>query len=203
MADDPQLLDTPHEDERMLDPASLKALGHPLRMELYTQLYLHGPATASGLAARLGESSGATSYHLRQLERHGFVEDDPEHGDGRDRWWRRVRRSLTFRTDELREDPAAYEASLAVSRQVNQRFERQLDDFLVHSTDALGQVWTDASRHITRRLDATVEELAEIGEQLEALSGRLAELGARGPREGTRPVLVRLAAFPVLGGDRP
>ena len=32
-----------------------------------------GPATATTLAERLGESSGATSYHLRSLARAGFV----------------------------------------------------------------------------------------------------------------------------------
>src|SRR5918992_3582531 len=40
------------------------------------------------LAARHGESTGATSYHLRMLARYGFVEDDPGHDSGRERWWR-------------------------------------------------------------------------------------------------------------------
>ena len=47
-------------------------------MELLSVLRQRGPATASMLAERLGESSGATSYHLRQLAAHGFVEDAPE-----------------------------------------------------------------------------------------------------------------------------
>jgi len=40
-----------------------------------------------GLGRRIGESSGTTSYHLRVMADLGFVEDDPDHGDGRDRWW--------------------------------------------------------------------------------------------------------------------
>ncbi|GGR78876.1 transcriptional regulator [Streptomyces aureoverticillatus] len=71
-----------------LDPRSLRGLAHPLRMRLLRSLRLDGPATASQLAQRLGESSGATSYHLRQLAEYGFVEDDPERGKGRERWWR-------------------------------------------------------------------------------------------------------------------
>jgi DNA-binding transcriptional ArsR family regulator len=71
-----------------LDPRTLRGLAHPLRMRLLGSLRWDGPATASQLADRLGESSGATSYHLRQLAAHGFVEDDPERGKGRERWWK-------------------------------------------------------------------------------------------------------------------
>lgn len=46
---------------------------------MLNSLRRRGPATASQPAEKLGESSGATSYHLRQLAAHGFVEDaDPE-----------------------------------------------------------------------------------------------------------------------------
>ena len=73
---------------RQLDPHSLRELAHPLRIKLLRSLRQYGPATASQLAARLGESSGATSYHLRQLAEYGFVEDDPKRGTGRERWWK-------------------------------------------------------------------------------------------------------------------
>ncbi|MFF3559105.1 helix-turn-helix domain-containing protein [Streptomyces sp. NPDC002574] len=79
-----------------LDPRTLRGLAHPLRIRLLAALREHGPATASGLAARLGESSGATSYHLRQLAAHGFVEDDPERGTARERWWRAAHRGTRF-----------------------------------------------------------------------------------------------------------
>ncbi|MFE0423624.1 ArsR/SmtB family transcription factor [Streptomyces sp. NPDC058953] len=72
---------------RPLDPRSLRGLAHPLRIRLLASLRHDGPATASRLAERLGESSGATSYHLRQLAAHGFVTDDPSRGKGRERWW--------------------------------------------------------------------------------------------------------------------
>ena len=69
-------------------PTMLKALTHPVRVRLLGLLRAEGPATATTLAARLGLNTGATSYHLRQLAQHGFVEDDAERGNGRDRWWR-------------------------------------------------------------------------------------------------------------------
>lgn len=67
---------------RQLDARSLRGLAHPLRMQLLDALRFGGPATASQLAEKLGESSGATSYHLRQLAAHGFVEDAPSGARG-------------------------------------------------------------------------------------------------------------------------
>jgi DNA-binding transcriptional ArsR family regulator len=76
--------------ERSIGAQALKAFAHPLRMAMYSALRDHGPATATQLGERLGESSGVTSYHLRQLAKHGLVEDDPAHTGGRERWWRPV-----------------------------------------------------------------------------------------------------------------
>jgi DNA-binding transcriptional ArsR family regulator len=71
-----------------MSAAQLRALAHPLRLQLLQVLTAEGPATASQLARRLGESSGATSYHLRALHRAGMVEED-ERRNARERWWRR------------------------------------------------------------------------------------------------------------------
>ncbi|WP_406148567.1 ArsR/SmtB family transcription factor [Streptomyces sp. NBC_01012] len=79
-----------------VDTRTLRGLAHPLRIRLLNALREFGPATASGLADRLGESSGATSYHLRQLATYGFVEDDPERGKGRERWWKSVHTGTVF-----------------------------------------------------------------------------------------------------------
>ncbi|WP_326697750.1 winged helix-turn-helix domain-containing protein [Streptomyces sp. NBC_01754] len=79
-----------------VDARTLRGLAHPLRLRLLNALKEFGPATASGLAARLGESSGATSYHLRQLAAYGFVEDDPTRGKGRERWWKASHSGIAF-----------------------------------------------------------------------------------------------------------
>lgn len=68
--------------------AQLRALAHPLRLQLLDVLGAEGPATASQLARRLGESSGATSYHLRALHKVGMIEE-AEQRNGRERWWQR------------------------------------------------------------------------------------------------------------------
>ena len=83
-------------DAYRLDPASLKGLAHPLRVKLLGLLREYGPATASMLAARLGQSSGSTSYHLRQLAGFGFITEDSSRGSGRERWWKAAQASTYF-----------------------------------------------------------------------------------------------------------
>lgn len=95
--------------ERPISPEALKALAHPLRIAMYNLLGEIGPSTASRLGRLLGESSGQTSYHLRQLERFGFVEDDPEHTGGRERWWKPVGFSIDGHA--MLEDPATAPAA--------------------------------------------------------------------------------------------
>ncbi|MGH3402695.1 MAG: winged helix-turn-helix domain-containing protein, partial [Streptosporangiaceae bacterium] len=62
-------------------------LGHPLRAALLDLLSRRATLTSTQAAAELGESSGACSFHLRQLERYGQIEAVPgQHG--RARPWR-------------------------------------------------------------------------------------------------------------------
>jgi DNA-binding transcriptional ArsR family regulator len=76
----------------------MRALSHPIRFRLI-ELLREGPSTASRLARRLGESSGATSYHLRVLERAEVVEEDASLGTARERWWKRRDRMLLMPTE--------------------------------------------------------------------------------------------------------
>jgi len=78
------------------DLETLKAVSHPLRLKLLGRLRTEGPATASELGRALGESSGSTSYHLRQLERFGFVGDDDEQPSGRERRWKALQDGTSF-----------------------------------------------------------------------------------------------------------
>ncbi|RLY92326.1 ArsR family transcriptional regulator [Kocuria tytonicola] len=71
-----------------MTPEQMKAFSHPLRMRLYRLLEDQGQATASMLARQTGESSGQTSYHLRQLAKYGFVGEVEGSGSSRQRWWR-------------------------------------------------------------------------------------------------------------------
>ncbi|MFG2142170.1 winged helix-turn-helix domain-containing protein [Streptomyces sp. NPDC048650] len=60
---------------------------HEVRTALLDLLSEVGAVTATEAAARLGYSSGLCSFHLRQLARHGYIEEAP-HSGGRSRPWR-------------------------------------------------------------------------------------------------------------------
>ena len=75
------------QDSVRLTADNLKALAHPLRVQILGLLRTYGPATATGLAARLGLTSGALSYHLRQLRDGGLVSMRRSAADGRDTYY--------------------------------------------------------------------------------------------------------------------
>lgn len=94
--------DIPHVDIR--DPATLRALAHPVRMQLLEQLLERSPATATELAERIGETQANCSWHLRQLHRYGLIEE--VEGKGRQRPWRFVPQTVSL---DLRDGDPAYE----------------------------------------------------------------------------------------------
>lgn len=67
----------------------LRALAHPLRIELMERLALESSATASELAPLVGSTPSNCSFHLRKLAEAGFIERVPGH-TGRHRPWRVV-----------------------------------------------------------------------------------------------------------------
>jgi DNA-binding transcriptional ArsR family regulator len=143
-------------------PEGLKALSHPGRLRMLGLLRSDGPATATTLATRLGLNSGATSYHLRQLEKHGFVVEDEERGNGRDRWWRAAH--TTTRTDfpgqATPEEHDTYDAYLqAVAMLYQERMLRSLEErqLLPEPWREIGDM-SDWSLHLTpRRAEALVD----------------------------------------------
>ncbi|MGA8115730.1 MAG: helix-turn-helix domain-containing protein [Actinocatenispora sp.] len=62
-------------------------LSHPVRAALLELVREIGTVTSTEAARRLGHSSGLCSFHLRQLARHGYLEEVPG-AHGRVRPWR-------------------------------------------------------------------------------------------------------------------
>ena len=185
--------------ERTMDLTALKALAHPLRVQLVEELSAYGPSTASALADRLGESSGATSYHLRQLEKHGFVREDASRGTGRERWWERVPQSINVEI-EPDADPAERAASELVLGEWQRSRERRIREFMAHGAEDLGAEWMKASTITTSNFPLTKEQsselVAELTEVLERYRARY-----RGQRtEGARPFQIQVDVFPLLDG---
>lgn len=88
----PGLADEPGSQQNPLkitDARAMRALAHPARIAMLEHLALEGPSTATDCAEVVGLSASACSYHLRELAKYGFVEEDAgSAADGRHRPWR-------------------------------------------------------------------------------------------------------------------
>jgi DNA-binding transcriptional ArsR family regulator len=150
------------------DVEALRAFAHPLRLRLLSLLRTDGPATASGLARRVGESSGSTSYHLRQLARFGFVEDDPEQPPGRQRRWRATAPGTHVDATTFLEDPEAF---AIVDRLVHWQLARFSDDLsaFVASVNDWDRSWLDAACSHDSSMRMTPDQLARFAEEVRGL----------------------------------
>jgi DNA-binding transcriptional ArsR family regulator len=152
-----------------LTPHSLRGLAHPLRMRLLASLRRDGPATASQLGDRLGESSGSTSYHLRQLAAHGFVEDDPERGKGRERWWRAAHQGTHFDASLTHDpDPAVRGAANLFFHQVATFHAEEVNTWIGTKHD-WSQTWVDSADISDYTLRLTPDLAAELNTKMQEL----------------------------------
>ncbi|MEU7036594.1 winged helix-turn-helix domain-containing protein [Streptomyces sp. NPDC046237] len=180
---------------RTLDPRSLRGLAHPLRIQLLRALRHHGPATASQLGERLGESSGATSYHLRQLAAHGFVEDDPTRGKGRERWWKASQQGTSFDESLYRnEDPEVQGAVEVYLHEIASIHTQELNTYLGnrHQWD---ESWLGASDMSDFTLRVQPERLRELNAKIHELINSYSEDADPGA-PGAARVRMHLHAFP-------
>jgi DNA-binding transcriptional ArsR family regulator len=145
--------------EKSLSAREVRALAHPLRLRML-ELLRSGPATATTLARELAESTGATSYHLRELEKAGFIEEDSERGNARDRWWRRTTPLFVVPSDPAGDEE--YAAALSQLRSViMQRDEEALGRYFGTIADA-PQEWQDATFLGGWLVFATPEEMRRL-----------------------------------------
>jgi len=191
---------TPMERPAPLDLGALKGLAHPLRVAIVDSLSAYGPATASALAERLGESSGATSYHLRQLEKHGFVREDTSRGTARERWWERTPRPISIQFDED-DEPALREAQEVIIGEWQRTRARRLGDYLARGTTDLEPEWVDSGASTTSNLPLTLEQSAELIEELALVLHRFEERYRGQRKAGARPFQIHLDVFPLMDGE--
>jgi len=176
--------------------AGLRALSHPTRLKMLMLLRLEGPATATGLAGRLELNTGATSYHLRQLAEHGFIEEDAERGDARDRWWRAAHQStrmgMASRPDEEAEDAEAYLQTVAMM------YTETLMQ-AVAERRFLPVPWQEASTTSDWHIRLTPTRAEELVEAIEAVISRFWDTEEPAGSEGAADFVVNLNAFPRPG----
>ncbi|MEP6815452.1 MAG: helix-turn-helix domain-containing protein [Marmoricola sp.] len=180
-------------------PTALKALTHPTRLRMLGLLRVEGPATATTLATRLGLNTGATSYHLRQLAEHGFVVEDTERGNARDRWWRAAQQATSFpshlaRSEDERQTLDAFiQAAMIVHTESLQA--------AMEERPMLSQEWRNASSFSDWMLKVPASRAEELSTRLKAI---VSEWDEDLDAEDAADFVVQLHAFPRPGVvDRP
>src|SRR5262245_22292204 len=149
------------------------------------------------LGRELGESSGATSYHLRVLGSMGMIEELPDEGTRRERWWRRPDEVVLI--ESARADDPEYEAAGA----------RMYEMFLARDEQAFER-WLAARRQLPVELReaafvggftlyATDEELQELTREAVELFDRYRRKAEERPPDSVRSYV----AFRILPQDPP
>ena len=176
------------------DLRTLRALSHPRRYAVFQQLSVLGPSTSASLARAMQLNTGATSYHLRELAKYGFVEEyQPQEGaHGRERWWRVVPADLRF-PPPSRQTPQIRELFDEMNRQAYLA-DVELFERLRRESSGLG-VWADAFLSSRGTIQVSPDELSQFFEELIALVNRYKRDG--GGDGETRTVLTRFFAFPA------
>lgn len=169
----------------------LKALTHPLRIRILKELRTNGPATATLLGARLGESSGSTSYHLRQLAKHGFAEEAADVGDGRDRWWRAGFAGHYVEPVKFLDDPAQRAVLVEYEAGIVAHYASTMSEWIAGQHD-WPRAWGEAADMSDFRLRLTPARLNAFNKAVHAL----VETFAEHPSKGGEEVVVLYASFP-------
>src|SRR3954469_14243937 len=191
-----------------LDAAALKALAHPLRVQILRLLDVREQMSVTSLAAELGETTGAVSYHLRQLARHGLVEegdaDEPGPPDGRRAVGRR-RRLWRMAVDEIHMSGTAFmadedtrEAAGFLLREFESSRSRRLAHWFA-TASSWPEEWQRASSDMDGTLTLDPAQTRALADELKAVLDRYRELP---PGEGARHVDVQYAVYPTSEGRR-
>jgi DNA-binding transcriptional ArsR family regulator len=152
----------------------LRALAHPLRVRIMLRLaernYAPGDqrvVTSTLLARELGESTGATSYHLRQLAKFGLIQEVPEYGNARDRGWRATARYVSV-TPDAKASPEHRAAQAELYRHIVELDDRVTATFL-RGIDDYPEEWRDAWRIANTLIHVRPDEVPELHRRLDAL----------------------------------
>jgi DNA-binding transcriptional ArsR family regulator len=184
----------------LTDPRALRALAHPVRLELMGLLRRGGPLTATQAAERIDESPASCSFHLRQLAKYGLVEEAGG-GRGRERPWRAT--AITTEWSVGGADAEADAAGALLARVVVERYFKSALAWL-DRREAEDPEWANAASLSDALIYMTPAELRELDERIHSLLkpylNRLED--AVPPAPDARPVNVIALAFPFAAEPR-
>jgi DNA-binding transcriptional ArsR family regulator len=188
------------------EPPAAEVSLDPIRARLLAELV--EPASASGLAARVGIPRQKINYHLRTLERHGLVElvEERRRGNMTERVMRATAASYVISPaalGALAPDPGRSPDRLSARWLVAlaARTVREVGALLVGATAAGKRVATFAADGEVRFASAADRAAfaAELADAITALVGKYHDESA----PGGRPHRVVLAVHPVPVTDNP
>ncbi|MDX6313257.1 MAG: hypothetical protein QOF84_5298 [Streptomyces sp.] len=177
------------------DPKAIRALAHPLRLDLMELLVAISPATAARCGRILGVSQANCSYHLRQLAKYGFVEDAGPARDRRERQWRVPDPRPTVRI------PASSDAVLRrqLEQVVVERETQGILDYL-DRRDGESPDWRNRAGIVTAVAVLSADDAADIRDKWQALLEPYVartEAGGAQLQPGQRYVRYFMAATPL------
>jgi DNA-binding transcriptional ArsR family regulator len=187
----------PLDDVRKLtDARTLRALTHPVRIALIEGLLLGGAMTATEIGERIGESPTTCSFHLRQLEKYGFVEEAGG-GKGRSRPWRLT--SIGMQSATAHDDPETEMAAGALIRMLRERQFARYRTWL-ETNKNFPRPWRDAAGSSESIIYLTAAELDELNHEVLSLllprfRERLTDPSLRPP--DAVPVEILMLAYPI------
>jgi DNA-binding transcriptional ArsR family regulator len=182
-----------------LDAEALKVLAHPLRMRMVTRLRSGGPASVTSLADEFDLTTGAVSYHLRLLARHGVVHeteppaDAPRGGLGRkQRFWQMAVDELHVTGFDFLTDEQTHSAADLLLRQSLADRSARLAEWFGTAT-SWPPSWQQASSSGESFLRLDARRTRALADEIQAL---IAKYRDEAPSRGSRTIEVQYAVFP-------
>jgi DNA-binding transcriptional ArsR family regulator len=180
--------------QTITDARTMRALAHPLRVQLLDMVRRDGEITATRAAELLGESPGNMSWHLQTLAKYGFVEEAGQ-GRGRSRPWRATSDSRSFETGMT--DPELAAAGDALERTFLARVIEQLREWWSQRLTYPEQ-WRRAAFVSDGVAYLTPQELTEVMEEIIEIHRRFDDRDDLDKRpEGALPVRLYAHAHPL------
>lgn len=183
------------------NPAAYKAMADPLRIRMGMMLF-DAPSTVKELARALDVPATRLYYHVRILEQHGLIEVCERRmvSGIEERRYRAVDEAWSIPQDisfaELDTRPLLAALFAAVQAEIDVT----LDEF----GDAPGPADPDGPMPVMNmtELVLTKEELADVQQQLMALTTKYSLAGRAEPPPGSRPYHFLFAGYPRPGASR-
>lgn len=185
-----------------VDQQMVRALGHPLRVEILRQLEA-GPSGPKRLSDRIGEPLGNVSYHMKVLYRCGcveLIETIPSRGAVEHIY--KLKPQGAIGSGAWREVPPALRTHYAGSSLAafTSRAVEALDAGTAESREGSGVTWLS--------LNVDEEGWKELRQMLGRVEKRFRAVADKSAErmesaEDALPVIVAVAAFEVAGGTDP